>query len=173
MDPFAHLASGALVGRAFRPDGPRWLPFALFGAAAGVSPDLDAPLALFGPEAWSRWHQLYTHSLVGVVWVPLLLSAYPFQFAPWRQRYAVALAGWLLHVILDVSARWPVPVLWPVSDQAWALYTLRSDFSWSVDMLFVVGLGLSLWDRAMPYARWTALGSFVAVGAWLALGLPT
>ena len=173
MDAFAHLASGALLGRAFRPGGARWPAFALYGAAAGVSPDLDAPLALFGPEAWSRWHQLYTHSLVGIISIPLLLSSLPLHFAQWRQRYALALVGWMLHLVLDVSARWPVPVLWPLSDQTWALYRLDSDFSWIVDMLFVVGLGLTLWDRAMPRARWISLGSFVAVGTWLVLGLPT
>ena len=108
--------------------------------AAGLSPDIDAPVALLGPEAWVRWHHLYTHSLVGLVWVPLALSLLPLRFAPWRTRFALALAGWALHVTLDVVGRWPVPVLWPLSETRWALYRLDRDFSLTLDLVLIVGL---------------------------------
>jgi membrane-bound metal-dependent hydrolase YbcI (DUF457 family) len=173
LDAFAHLASGGLLGRAFRPLGDGWVPFAVFGAVAAISPDVDAPLALFGADAWTQHHQVYTHSLVGLVWVPLVLCALPFRFAPWRTRYALALSGWLLHVLLDVCANWQVPVPWPVSQDRWALVLLDSDFSWRIDMLLVVALAATLWEPAMRHARVLAVTTAAVLAAWLAIGLPT
>ena len=173
MDVFAHIASGALLGRAVRPTGPAWAAYTFYGAVAGVSPDVDAPLALAGPDAWAKWHQLYTHSLVGLVWVPLALSLLPFRFAPWRTRFLLALCGWTLHIALDLCSRWPVPVFWPLSSQRWAAELLQQDFSWRIDMLLVTALALTLWDPARAYARELAVVSGFVVAGWLALGLPT
>lgn len=173
MDAFAHLASGALLGRSSRPTGQRWLGFALFGAAAAISPDVDAPLALVGADAWAKYHQLLTHSLIGLVLVPLALASLPFRFAPWRTRYLLSVSGWLIHVVLDVCANWGVPVLWPLSSERWALHQLDSDFSWAIDMVFVVGLALTLWNPAMRHARPVALATAAAVALWLVADLPT
>jgi membrane-bound metal-dependent hydrolase YbcI (DUF457 family) len=170
VDLIAHAASGALLGRAARPTGAAWPAFALYGAAAGLSPDIDAPLALAGADAWARFHQIATHSLVGLVWVPLALAALPFRFAPWRARYALALAGFAVHVLLDIVARWPVPLLWPVSDARTALYLLEVDFSWRLDMLIVTGLALSCWDPARRYARAIAGATATLLALSLALG---
>ncbi len=172
MDAFAHLASGALLGRAARPTGEHWRQFAFFGAIAGISPDIDAPIALFGAEAWAQWHQLLTHSLLGLAVVPALLASLPFRFALFRTRYALALSGWSLHVLLDVVARWPVPVLWPLGTQRWALFLTQSDFSWSLDMLLVVGLATSLWEPAMRHGRSIALATGIVLVVWLYAGLP-
>ncbi len=173
MDPFAHAASGALLGRAAVPTGDAWRAALGFGVVAAMAPDVDAPLALLGPEAWARWHQVWTHSLVGLVWVPLLVSALPFRFARWRTRYGVALAGWALHVVLDAVGRWPVPLAWPLSAERFGWPLLERDFSWTVDMLIVAGLAASLWDRALAQARWIAGATALAVALWLGLGLPT
>ena len=134
---------------------------------------MDAPVALLGVDAWARWHQLFTHSLIGLLWVPLALSLIPFRFAPWKTRLFLALGGWALHVILGWSARWPVPILWPISDGTWALFLLERDFSWTVDMLLVLGLAATLWDPARPYARWIAAGTASVVAGWPLGGLPT
>ncbi len=173
MDVFAHIAAGALLGRAVRPSGDHWVAFAIFGAAAGFSPDIDAPLALMGPEVWAEWHQVVTHSVVGLLWVPVALSAWPFQFAPWQERLKVALMGWCLHVVLDLCARWPVPILWPFSKARFAWTLIQHDFSWTIDMILIVGLALTLWDPIKQRAR--ALASFTAtlVVSWLLLGFPT
>ena len=173
LDAFAHLASGGLLGRAFRPTGEHWVPFAVFGAVAAISPDADAPLVLLGTEAWAKYHQVFTHSLIGLAVVPLALSLLPFQFAPWRARYALALSGWLLHVALDVCANWEVPVLWPLSQDRWALHLLDRDFSWPIDMLLVVGLALTLWQPAMRHARALSIATAVLLTLWLAAGFPT
>jgi membrane-bound metal-dependent hydrolase YbcI (DUF457 family) len=173
LDLFAHLASGALLGRAFRPTGEHWASFALFGAAAAISPDVDAPLALLGTETWAKYHQVFTHSLVGLAVVPLGLSLLPFRFAPWRTRYVLALSGWCLHVSLDLCANWEVPVPWPLSQDRWALQLLDQDFSWPLDMLLVVGLALTLWQPAMRHARTLSIATAVLLALWLAIGLPT
>jgi membrane-bound metal-dependent hydrolase YbcI (DUF457 family) len=173
VDAFAHLASGALIGRFACPTGRRWPAYALFGAAAAISPDIDAPLALFGHEVWAQHHQVYTHSLLGLLWVPALLSWLPFSFVRWRIRYLLSLAGWFMHVSLDFVANWPVPLLWPLTDDRYSLGLLSQDFSWRLDMLLVTGLAATLWDRAMPHARLVCVITWAALAAWLALGLPT
>ncbi len=173
LDAFAHLASGGLLGRSFRPTGEDWVPFAVFGAVAAISPDADAPLALLGTEAWATHHQVFTHSLIGLVWVPLALSLIPFRFAPWRHRYLLALSGWFLHVVLDVCANWGVPVLWPLSQDRWALHLLDRDFSWPIDMLLVVGLASTLWQPAMRHARILSIATATLLVLWLVAGLPT
>ena len=173
MDAFAHLASGCLLGRSFKPVGEHWRAYALFGAAAAISPDVDAPVALFGAEAWAQHHQVYTHSLVGLALVPLALSLLPFRFAVWRTRYGLALAGWLLHVLLDVVANWGVPVLWPLSQERWALRLLDADFSWRIDMLLVLGVAATLWNPVMRHARAISLVTAVILAVWLVTGLPT
>ena len=156
-----------------RPTGDRWASVAVFGALAGLSPDVDAPLALLGHDMWHDWHQLFTHSLVGVVWVPVLMSLLFPKIGSWRMRYGFALAGWALHVLLDVCARWPVPVPWPVSNARFAWYAIERDFSWPVDMIFVLGLAVTLWDPAQKHARPIVGAIAVLVAGWLLLGLPT
>ena len=162
-----------MLGRAFLPTGEHWVAFAVFGAVAAISPDVDAPLALLGTEAWAKHHQVFTHSLIGLAFVPLILSLFPFRFAPWRTRYTLALSGWLLHVVLDVCANWEVPLLWPVSQNRWSLQLLRTDFSWPIDMLLVLGLALTLWQPAMSHARALSIATAAVLVLWLAAGLPT
>ena len=127
----------------------------------------------FGMHVWGQWHQLFTHSLIGLLWVPLGLSLLPFRFAPWKHRFAIALAGWTLHIILDLCARWPVPIFWPLVDHRWALYLIKLDFSFVIDMLLVMGFVVTLWDPARPYARWVVAATALIAGGWLISGLPT
>ncbi len=61
----------------------------------------------------------------------------------------------------------------PALDEKWALFLLERDFSWTVDMLLVLGLALTLWDPARPFARWIVAATAVVVTGWLAGGLPT
>lgn len=74
---------------------------------------------------WAEHHQVYTHSLLGLLFVPALLSALPFTFTPWPVRYGLALGGWALHVALDFVANWPIPVPWPLSDERYSLHPER------------------------------------------------
>jgi len=173
MDIFAHTASGMLLGRAFQPAGPNWRSFLAFGAIAGILPDLDLPIALLGHDAWFRWHQVLTHSLPGLIFLPLLPALIPFGIPSFKTRYFLALSGWTVHVCLDLAARWPVPLLWPLSDQRWTFRLIRADFSWIIDMLLLIGLALSLWEPAIRHGRRIAVATFAGVAAWLLLGFPT
>lgn len=146
---------------------------AMFAALAGVSPDFDIPLALLGHEVWFKWHQVFTHSLVGLLWIPLALSLIPWQFASWRTRYIVALAGWFLHIVLDLVAHWPVPVFWPLTDARWYFPLISSDFSLIVDMLLITGLAVTFLDTAQKHARWISISTATIVAVWLIVGLPT
>ena len=74
---------------------------------------------------------------------------------------------------MDVVARWPVPVPWPLSSERWALYLIAQDFSLTIDIVLVVGLLATLYDPLQPRARPIALGTAALVTVWLAAGLPT
>lgn len=74
---------------------------------------------------------------------------------------------------MDPFAHLAVPLLWPALDEKWALFLLERDFSWTIDMLLVLGLAASLWDPARPYARWIVLATASIVAGWLLGGLPT
>ena len=99
--------------------------------------------------------------------------AHPVPIRPWRDRYLLCLSGWFLHVVLDVCANWEVPVLWPVSQDRWALHLLERDFSWPIDMLLVVGLASTLWQPAMRHARILSIATAALLALWLVAGLPT
>lgn len=172
MDVIAHGVAGALLGRSIAPRGEDAGYIATFCAIAALSPDIDFPLALLGHDVWYHHHQLYTHSLLGLLWVPALLAALSKRLS-FRRAYPLALVGWGLHVVMDVCARWPVPVPWPLSDARWCWRLIAADFSWIVDMILLVGLLLTLWDPARPHARWIAIGTGIFAGGWMLAGLPT
>ncbi len=161
------------MGRAFQPEGLHRKAFIIFGGTAGFLPDIDIPIALMGHNAWFRWHQLFTHSLIGLLFLPLLLALIPFKFASFRIRYGMSLCGWILHICLDLSARWPVPLLWPLTEKRWSFMMIKDDFSWIVDMLLIIGLAISLWDPMVKHGRRIANATLIFVAAWLILGLPT
>ena len=172
MDIFAHSISGALLGRAVRPEGNNRKSVVIYGALAGISPDIEAPIALLGSDVWYRWHQIFTHSLFGLLWVPLFISLLPWRFSRWKIRYLIALAGWGIHVLLDLCAKWPVPLIWPFSDQKWTFSFLSSDFSLIIDMILLVGLALTFWDPVQKHARWLSIATAAIIAVWFALGLP-
>jgi membrane-bound metal-dependent hydrolase YbcI (DUF457 family) len=140
-----------------------------------IAPDIpEFPLLLSGPDAWHTWHQVFTHSLAGLLWIPPVLALLVFRWdVSTRFKLGMAYAGWALHVALDVVARWPVPLLWPVSDERYALNRLDADFSWGLDMLLVVGLAITLWGPARAKARLIAVAVAGVLAGWLILGLPT
>ena len=80
-----------------------------------------------------------------------------------KRKYDISLAGWSLHVSLDFVANWPMPLFWPVTSERYSLGLLSQDFSWRLDMLLVIGLAATLWDRAMPHARPIFLITWVAM----------
>lgn len=172
MDIFAHSTSGALLGRSIRPEGNDRKSVVLYSTLAGISPDIEAPIALLGYDVWYRWHQLFTHSLFGMLWVPLLISLLPFRFTKWKTRYFIALAGWGIHILLDLCAIWPVPLLWPLSDQKWTISFLAADFSLIIDMILLVGLALTCWGPVEKYARLISTATAAVIAVWFALGLP-
>lgn len=162
-----------LLGQSFQTESIQRKKFIVFGGVAGFIPDIDIPIALLGHDAWFKWHQLFTHSLIGLVCLPLLLALIPLDFASFKVRYQLALSGWFMHIGFDLAARWPVPLLWPISEHRWAFFMIRDDFSWIIDMLLIIGLAISLWDPMLEYGRRIAGATFIFVATWLILGLPT
>ena len=82
-------------------------------AYATAAPDSEP--ALPPAIAWATHHLHCTmHSVVVLALVTSLAWA-------WRRRFPLVLAGWWLHVLLDVPTHsadfYPVPLLYPLSDR--------------------------------------------------------
>ena len=180
MDPLTQASLGGAIGAAFfhRKLGRRAV---LFGALAGMSPDLDVLVGLWGDE-WTTLaaHRGPSHSLVVLpfVAVPLGLAACRL-FGRAEQRWVwIHLAFWALitHPLLDVFTTYGTQLLSPLSDRRFIVDAVAI-----VDPLFTLPLFiamLSAYGRrasAQGVEHWGrfALGwacVYLAVGYALTLG---
>jgi len=133
MDPFTHAAAGAALGEAVlgRRLGNK---AAAYGAVLGITPDIDYLVAIFFSDAAQlNIHRTYTHSLLALVLVMLLMGwvlrkRYPGtqREPPVRFRQGSLLAGLAYgsHLLLDVMTSYGVQLFRPFSDTPIALYNI-------------------------------------------------
>ena len=171
MDPLTHICSGILIGQALRPPSTvRGQTLLALGFAA-FAPDLDALSYLWGPEAYSRFHHAYTHTLLGVAVLATVLAGSEWI---WMRGipFARLLALNLVHVVLDLPAVWPLRVLWPWTNRD---FVLRWTGDFDLVVLIVVGLatGLAQTDRLRARAPWVLGGVLVLLVGyfWLFPGM--
>ncbi len=74
MDPIAHTCSGILLGQGLRPLTAVRKTTLLVAGLAALSPDGDSASYLWRTDAFYRVHHTYTHTLVGLVVVALMLA---------------------------------------------------------------------------------------------------
>ena len=74
MDPITHTCSGILLGQGLRPLTAVRRTTLLVAGLAAFSPDVDSVSYLWGADAFYRVHHTYTHTLVGLVVVALVLA---------------------------------------------------------------------------------------------------
>ena len=74
MDPIAHTCSGILLGQGLRPLTAVRKTTLLVAGLAALSPDGDSASYLWRTDAFYRVHHTYTHTLVGLVVVALVLA---------------------------------------------------------------------------------------------------
>lgn len=171
MDIFGHAFSGLLIGTLLEPGpllrdpSPPRTSWAWMGALAATFPDVDAVSYLWGPEAFARHHQIYTHTILAFLALPPLLALLVRRlgFAGSPARTALLFyAGMAAHLLGDVIATWPLRFLLPFSDRGFAFAFIHRDFSLGLALLLGVFAATCRWDGALPARRALALAGLVA-----------
>lgn len=170
MDPITHICSGILLGQGLRPDTAVRKTTLLMAGLAAFAPDVDSVSYLWGSDAFYQVHHTYTHTLVGVIVVALLLAAIESRWIKtlsFCRLLGINLVGGIIHLCGDMIALWPLRILWPFSDDNFVLSWTR-DFDYVVLAVVVVAAGLSETDGLQHRAPWIiAIGFFLLVAYFL------
>jgi len=168
MDPLCHT----LVGAALAETGPRrQTRFAVAGGVIGANlPDVDVFAVMLGPMLGVR--RGWTHGVVALVILPLLLTGLLLLLARWRRRrtdgvpvragplLALVAAAVLTHPLLDwmnvYGMRWLMPF-----DGSWT----AADTLFIIDPILYLILGVALFParRREQGMRWARGGLALAV----------
>lgn len=149
MDTLTHALSGALLARGTTHPGQR-LPAQrriLAFAVGAAFPDVDYLLFLLDPLEFLNLHRGPTHSLLLLpLWSWLLAVCLARMLGGgWRDFFWPCALGILAHIAGDVITIYGTKLLFPLSDQAFAL-------GWSFDV--------------NPYLAFLTVAGFVATLAW-------
>lgn len=170
MDPFTHACSGILIGQALRPSPEIRRQTLLVLGLAALAPDVDVASYLWGSETFYRVHHVYTHTLLGVVVLAILLAKIEIFLArgiTFIKLIALNLVGCTAHLLGDIIAVWPLRLLWPLGNYDFALHW-TGDFDLVV--LVVVGLATAIaeLDGQRERAPWVLAGVvLILVGYFL------
>lgn len=168
MDPITHTCSGILLGQGLRPKPAVRRTTLLVAGLAGFAPDFDSVSYLWGADAFYRFHHTYTHTLVGIVALAIVLAVVESH---WLRDFSFVrllglnLAGCTIHLCGDVIALWPLRLLWPFSEHNFTLQWTR-DFDYVVLGVVVVAAGLSETDGFQHRAPWIIGGAFLLLAAY-------
>lgn len=139
----------AAVSMSVLPDVVHLLPlvaWAAFGAgSAGVL--IEYAFAVPGAEpAMPAWVSASSHHLHCILHSALIASGVTALLWRWRERFGVVLAGWWLHIGIDVLTHsrefYPVPVLYPLTQQGF------DGLAWNTPWFMVLNyaaLALAAW----------------------------
>lgn len=168
MDPLTHALSGALLARCIERPGQR-LPARsriLAFAIGAAFPDVDYVLFLFDPLDFLNLHRGATHSLILLpLWAWLLAVCLArILGGSWRQFFWPCALGILAHIAGDVITIYGTKLLFPLSDQPFAL-------GWSFDVnpyiAFLTAVGFLVTLAWRP--RLAASATLAAIAAFLIL----
>ena len=141
MDPLTHALASYTLKRAAFPRAARPVTIAIL--LAGTLADLDIVSTWIGPSAFLTWHRTYTHSLL-FAFLLTLLVAIPFLLRnprapenkiPPLAIIAPALAGAVLHLLMDTCQSAGVELLWPFSPRRFALDWIAHLDLWIIAIL--------------------------------------
>jgi inner membrane protein len=162
MDPVSQGVLGAAFAQTRGPE-KTLAKAAAIGAFAGMVPDLDVLIrSSADPLLAVEFHRHFTHSLffipIGGLLCSLLL--HPLLGRRWQLRYRQTLAwcliGFATHGVLDGFTTFGTRLLWPFSDQRYAL-----DIISVVDPMFTVPLlamvALAAVTKTRRYLKWALL----------------
>lgn len=171
MDPVSQGVLGAVFAQT---RGPKHAlaKAAVIGAIAGMLPDLDVLIrSSTDPLLAVEFHRHFSHSLffipIGGLLSSLLL--YPLLGRRWQLSYRQTLLwctiGFATHGLLDGCTSFGTKLLWPLSDQRYAL-----DIISVVDPLFTLPLlmlvGWAAISKSRVYVKWALLwgAAYLSVG---------
>ena len=171
MDPVTQGALGAAV--ALTKARPKQLTgAALFGALAGMAPDLDVLIRSSNdPLLFLEYHRQFTHSVlfipIGALLCALVLSpVFGKHFGlKFSSAYLFCLLGYATHGLLDACTTYGTLLLWPVSEQRFA-WNVLSIIDPLVTLPLLVGVFWTLRSKssAMVLLALAWFGSYVALG---------
>ncbi len=168
MDPITHTCSGILIGQGLRPPMALRRQTLMVTGLAAFAPDFDAASYLWGADVYFRLHHTYTHTLVGVVVLAVVLAGSERHWLKdfsFLRLFGLNLAGCTIHLLGDLIALWPLRILWPFSDHDFTLHWTR-DFDYVVLAVVVVATGLSETDGFQRHAPWIVAGAFLLLAAY-------
>jgi membrane-bound metal-dependent hydrolase YbcI (DUF457 family) len=163
--------TGAIVASPYASDSPEVATALVVGS---VLPDIDFVARFFGKPTYLNQHQSSTHA------IPILALLALIPVALWStgrmDLYAVttaALAGMVLHVVMDLSNTYGVKLLWPFWDR-------RFCFEWVsyldaiVSTATLLALGLQWWwnmsighvSAHVWWGWWGMCGVYWVIKAW-------
>ena len=178
MDSLSQIVLGGAVAAAIAPAGHRRAAL-LAGAALGTLPDLDALLLAFtatDPVALMTEHRSYSHSLLVLPWVALLIWWGFKRFghgrvaqAPARWFWAILLAL-ITHPLLDAFTVYGTQLWWPFTPPP----TMWSSV-FIIDPLYTVwlllGCAVAWFARSRPLAQKALLAGLVLSTGYLGWSL--
>ena len=176
MDITSHALSGMLLGFVVEPQPPakeRMWRWPLLGALAASLPDVDAVTALGGPDAFKRFHQLYTHNVIAFALAPVCVAAIVARLSrreDFARLWLLFQCGFALHLLGDLIAQWPLKFLYPFSTRGWSYGFIHRDFSLVIPFLLLVFAGAGFWDPAIPRRRWIGVAGLIAGTLYVLLG---
>ena len=159
MDNVSHTLTGWALARATGSRPPPGTTLAL--VLASNLPDIDIVLEARSDAAYILFHRGLTHSLVGLVVLPLVLAAGLWWAYGGRTRFRwlalVSAAGVAMHLLYDLVTPWGTMLLFPFSAERFAL-----------DWLFIVDLVTwALPVAVLLYSRRRPERGRAAVAVWL------
>ncbi len=144
MSIIAHGLASLAIARGFFPR--RGYGIAVGIVVAGTIADVDAASGFLGPSAYLKWHQTYTHSLVGTLCVVAIGMLVAISIAarksaplPWILLAMVAAAS--VHLVMDLWQSDGITVLWPIRGTRFAADFVPGTDPWILTML-ILGLGI-------------------------------
>ncbi|HET6360652.1 MAG TPA: metal-dependent hydrolase [Gemmatimonadota bacterium] len=123
MDNVSHTLTGWALARAAGTSPPPGTTLAL--VLASNLPDIDLVLQARSDAAYILFHRGLTHSLVGLVVLPIALAAGLWWAYGGRTRFAwlalISAAGVAMHLVYDLVTPWGTMLLYPFSSERFAL----------------------------------------------------
>jgi inner membrane protein len=141
MDPVSQAVLGASVPQAIS-DKKHIVAASLFGALAGMAPDLDSLIRSdTDPLMYLEYHRQFTHSLIFIPFGALICAGVLYYLLARRWQvsfkltYLFCLLGYATHGLLDACTSFGTQLLWPFSNERFAWNTISI-----IDPLFTLPL---------------------------------
>jgi inner membrane protein len=121
MDTLTHALTGAVISNlGFKKDTAA-ATFTL--VTASVLPDIDWASRFFGIAAYLNYHRSFTHSVLGVISLAMILTLIVklfFRGADLRLAFLLSLFGGLFHLLMDLINPYGTQVFYPLFSERYA-----------------------------------------------------